>query len=224
MTAATDALRLAVLGDVHGNVAALDVVLAEVRAAGINRGACTGDLVLRGREPEACVSRIALLGWPCVRGNTDTKVASRPPRPRSHPAAARVGSRSWTTHRLSDTSLAYLAGLPLTVRIGLGQFQVLVMHGTPDDPAEVLVDEATAHERLVELATMLEADCVVTGHTHRAFVREVGGCVFVNPGSIGESTDADHRPSWAVLEAGPSGVTATLMRTDARLAVPRSAA
>ena len=224
MTAATDDLRLAVLGDVHGNVAALDIVLAEVRAAGINRGACTGDLVLRGREPEACVSRIALLGWPCVRGNADTKVASRAPRPSSHPAAARVGSRSWTAHRLSDTSLAYLAGLPLTVRIGLGQFEVLVMHGTPDDPTEVLVDEVTAREHLVQLATALEADCVVTGHTHRAFVREVGGCVFVNPGSVGESTDADHRPSWAVLEAGPSGVTATLMRTDARLAVPRPAA
>jgi putative phosphoesterase len=214
-------LRLAVVGDVHGNVAALDMVLADIRAAGIGRGVCTGDLVLRGREPEACVSRIALSGWPCVRGNTDAKVASRAPRARSHPAAARAGSRSWTAHRLSDTSIAYLADLPLTVRVALGRFEVLVMHGTPDDPKEVLVDEATAHERLVELAAALHADCVVTGHTHRALVREVGGCVFVNPGSVGESTDADHRPSWAVLEAGPSGVTATLMRTDARLAVPR---
>lgn len=223
MTHAVDDLRLAVLGDVHGNVAALDVVLAEVRAAGIHRGVCTGDLVLRGREPEACVSRIALLGWPCVRGNTDGKVAARTPRARSHPAAARAGSRSWTAHRLSNTSLAYLADLPLTVRLHLGPFAVFVMHGTPDDPTEVLVDEATPHERLAELATALQADCVVTGHTHRAFVREVGGCVFVNPGSVGESGDADHRPSWAVLDAGPAGVTATLMRTDTRLAVPRPA-
>ena len=94
MTAAADDLRLAVLGDVHGNVAALDVVLAEVRAAGINRGACTGDLVLRGREPEACVSRIALSGWPCVRGNTDTKVASRAPRPRWPPPVCGTRDRS----------------------------------------------------------------------------------------------------------------------------------
>ena len=224
MTGPSDDLRLAVLGDVHGNISALDAVLADVRAAGIDSGVCTGDLVLRGREPEACVSRIALLGWPCVSGNTDAKVASRAPRARAHPASARTGSRSWTAHRLSDTSLTYLAELPLTLRVRLGPFDVLVMHGTPDDPTEVLVDEVTPHERLTELATLLQADCVVTGHTHRPLVREAGGCVFVNPGSVGEAARSDQRPSWAVLEAGPAGISATLMRTDASLAVPRPAA
>ncbi len=224
MSGHADDLRIAVLGDIHGNLTALDAVLADVRAADIRRGVCTGDLVLRGRQPEGCVARIALLEWPCVRGNTDHKVAARPPRPRSHPAAARVGSRSWTAHRLSGASLAYLAELPLTLRVPLGPFHVLVMHGGPTDPADVEVDETTPHERLVELATLLHADCVVTGHTHRPFVRDAGGCVFVNPGSVGESDGSDHRPSWAVLAAGPSGVTATLMRTAAPLAPPRAIA
>lgn len=223
MTVQTDDLRLAALGDVHGNLAALDAVLADVRVAGIHSGVCTGDLVLRGREPEGCVSRMALLEWPCVRGNTDHKVATRPPRSRSHPAAARMGSRSWTVRRLSDASLAYLAGLPLTIRLRLGPFRVLVMHGAPEDPTDVLVDEATPHERLVELASHLDADCVVTGHTHRPFVREAAGCVFVNPGSVGESRDADRHPSWAILHAGPSAVHATLMRTTAPLLVERLA-
>lgn len=222
MSDPADDLRLAVFGDVHGNVAALDAVLDGIRAVGITRGVCTGDLVLRGREPEACVSRIALLGWPCVRGNTDDKVASRAPRPRSHPASARVGSRSWTAHRLSDASLTYLQALPREIRLRVGSYEVLVVHGTPDDPTEVLVGEATPQERLIALATALGADCVVTGHTHRALVREAAGCVFVNPGSAGESVGDDHRPSWAVLEAGPAGVTATLMRADAPSAAPRS--
>jgi putative phosphoesterase len=216
-------LRLAVLGDIHGNVAALDAVLAEIRGLGITRGVCTGDLVLRGREPEACVSRIALLGWPCVAGNTDIKVAARTPRGRSHPAAERVGSRSWTAHRLSDSSLTYLRELPLVERVRLGSFDVLVMHGAPDDPAEVLVDEHTPHQQLIELSSTVHADCVVSGHTHRAFVREANGCAFVNPGSVGESTGDDHRPSWALLQAGAAGVTATLMRTDGPLALPRTA-
>jgi putative phosphoesterase len=214
--------RLAAFGDVHGNVAALDAVLADLRAAGIDRAVCTGDLVLRGLEPEACVSRIALSGWPCVRGNTDAKVASRRPRPRSHPASERPGSRSWTAHRLSDTSLAYLAGLPLTLRVPLGPFEVLVLHGTPDDPTDVLVDEATPHGRLIELAAVLQADCVITGHTHRAFVREASGCLFVNPGSTGESTDHDHRPSWALIEAGPAAVTARIMHVGAPLKSPHT--
>lgn len=213
MSAQTENLRIAVLGDVHGNLAALDAVLADVRAAGIHRGVCTGDLVLRGRQPEGCVARIALLEWPCVRGNTDHKVATRPPRSRSHPAAARIGSRSWTVRRLSDASLAYLAELPLTIRLHLGSFRILVMHGAPDDPTDAVVDETTPHERLVELASRFDADCVVTGHTHRPFVRQAAGCVFVNPGSVGESRDADRHPSWAILQPGPSAIQATLMRT-----------
>ncbi len=217
-------LRIAVLGDVHGNLAALDAVLADVRAAGIDRGVCTGDLVLRGPEPEGCVSRIAFLDWPCVRGNTDHKVATRPPRPSSHPASARAGSRSWTAHRLSGASLAYLAELPLTIRVPVGPYEVLVMHSAPDDCADVLVDTTTPHQRLVELATLFQADCVVTGHTHRPFLRDDGGCVFVNPGSVGESDGVDHRPSWAIIEAGPSGVSATLMRTTAPLALRRAVA
>ena len=215
--------RIAVIGDVHGNVAALDAVLAAIRAAGISRGVCTGDLVLRGAEPEACVSRVALLDWPCVRGNTDTKVALRPPRPRSHPAAARVGSRSWTAHRLSDASLRYLAELPATVRLRVGRFDVLVTHGTPDSPGEVLVDADTGMASLEEIATLLGADCVVTGHTHRPLVRRAGGCLFVNAGSVGEAVGDDHRPSWAWIAPGPSGLEAGLEWVDLPLAEARRA-
>jgi len=216
--------RLAIVGDVHGNVAALDAVLAAVRAAGISRGACTGDLVLRGPEPEACVSRIALLGWPCVQGNTDLKVASRRPRALPHPAAARVGSRSWTAHRLSDASLRFLAELPLTVRVRVGPFEVVVMHGSPHDPSEVLFHADADHGRLAELATVLRADCVVWGHTHRPVARIAGGCLFVNPGSVGEAVGGDLRPSWAWLEAGTSGLVAHLERVDLPVAAPRPAA
>jgi putative phosphoesterase len=215
---------LAVIGDIHGNVAALDAALARIRTVGVARGVCTGDIVLRGLEPDACVSRIALLGWPAVRGNTDAKVALRAPRDRSHPAAARPGSRSWTAHRLSDASLRYLSELPLMLRLALGPYRVLVMHGTPDDPRDVLVDEQTPNARLVELASSLDADCVVTGHTHRPLIRRVGDCLFVNPGSVGEALGDDHRPSWAWLEAGASGVQAHLERVEVPLARPRSAA
>lgn len=221
MTAGPPTGRLALLGDVHGNVAALDATLGAIRAAGISRGACTGDLVLRGPEPEACVSRLALLGWPCVRGNTDAKVATRSPRPRAHPAAERIGSRSWTAHRLSDASLAYLAELPLTVRVHVGRFEVLVVHGTPDSASEVLVDAGTDPQRLAEIAAFLGADCVVTGHTHRPLIRRAGGCVFVNPGSVGEAVGGDRRPSWAWVAPGPAGLEAGLERVDALVAQPR---
>ena len=97
--------RLAVLGDVHANAAALRAVLADVAGAGIERGVLTGDLVMRGEEPEECVAEVRRLGWTCVLGNTDDKVADGRPRDPDHPKAGRPGSRAWTLNRLSDESL-----------------------------------------------------------------------------------------------------------------------
>lgn len=222
MSAHAGPARLAVLGDVHANLTALDAVLDAIRDRAIDDGVCTGDLVLRGTEPDACVSRIALRGWPTVCGNTDVKVATRSPRPRNHPASSRVGSRSWTRHRLSDASVAFLAACPLTLRVPLGPFSILVMHASPEDPTDALVDQTTTDAALRAIARELRADAVVSGHTHRQIARSVDGCLFLNPGSVGESPDRDERPRWAWLEAGPSGPVAHLERVDAPVAGMRA--
>jgi putative phosphoesterase len=213
--------RLALLGDVHANAAALRSVLDAVSQEGFVRGVCTGDLVMRGDEPEACVAEIRRLGWPCVMGNTDRKVAIRPRRPPGHPKARRVGSRAWTSNQLSPESLRYLAALPLVVRVRLRESTVVVMHGSPTDPRSA-VDAATPDRELARLAKELRADCVVSGHTHRPLVREVDGCLFVNPGSIGEALDGDLRPRWAWLEARRSGLRAHLEQVDADVATVRT--
>jgi putative phosphoesterase len=114
--------RLALLGDVHGNLAALDAVLEAARAAGITRGVLTGDLVARGRQPEECVARLSALGWLSVQGNTDG-------------AAARSGP-------LSSAARAYLLGLPEMVVVRVGGVRVLVHHDP--DGAERLAAAARA--------------------------------------------------------------------------------
>ncbi len=215
---------LALLGDVHGNIAALDAVLDAVAGMDLlSAGVCTGDIVLRGGQPEACVNRIAMLGWPVVCGNTDRKVALREPRPHGHPAAERVGSRSWTRHRLSESSVAFLIEAPLTVTIRVGRYRVLVMHGSPDDPTEPLFDRRTPLSDLRDLRTRFpDVDAVVTGHTHHQIARTVDGCLFVNPGSVGEAPTPDAHPCWAWLEAGPSGVVAHLETVPRPLAPQRT--
>jgi predicted phosphodiesterase len=200
--------RLALVGDVHANLRALDAVLERVRAAGITRGAFTGDLVMRGPDPEGAVARARELGWPIVAGNTDVKVAGNTalavepesPRPEEHPASARVGSRSWTVRRLSKADRRFLARLPLVERVAVGDVAVAVVHASPENPSEV-IDPATDPDRLAALAAELEAACVVTGHTHRPHAFESAGVLFVNPGAVGETRGEDRRPRWAWLEA-----------------------
>ena len=122
--------RLALLGDVHANLRALQAVLDAIEQKGIAGGACTGDLVMRGPDAEGCVRRIRATGWPCAMGNTDGKVTKREPDP-DHPKAARVGSRAWTATHVSEATLRFLASLPAVVRLELGGWRVAVVHGDP---------------------------------------------------------------------------------------------
>jgi putative phosphoesterase len=212
--------RLAVLGDIHANHAALVAVLAAVDAAGITRGVCTGDLVMRGIAPAECIDEIRRRGWPCTLGNTDQKVASRPRRAPDDPKAKRKGSRSWTSARLADEDIAYLAGLPMVARLEVGGVRVAVMHGSPTDTRDAVTPESPDSE-LEALAREVDADVIVMGHVHRQMVRRAGGCLFVNPGAVGEAMDGDRHPRWAWLELGPEGIGVHLERVDAPLATIR---
>jgi putative phosphoesterase len=214
--------RLGVFGDVHANGEALRAVLDAMAGAGLTDGVCTGDLVMRGADPDRCVEAVRLLGWPCVMGNTDRKVVTRPRRDPRSPKATRVGSRAWTTNQLTSANLSYLAALPMVVRLTLRDRTVVVMHGSPDDP-RAAIDGETSDRDLRRLVDALDGpDCVVSGHTHAPLVREAGGCLFVNPGSVGEALDGDRRPRWAWLEARRSGLRAHLERVPFDLAQVRA--
>lgn len=211
------AARLALLGDIHGNLPAFSAVLAAVDFSGLDQGVCTGDIVMRGLQPEECVALLRDRGWPSIRGNTDVKVTSEPPRPDEHPASSREGSRSWTIRRLSGSSMAYLRSLPDRLTIEAGGHRVVVVHGDSEE-GKTIIDVDTSDADLVALAQNLEADCLVSGHTHRPFVRSIGDLLVVNPGSAGEGTADDRRPAWAWLESAPSGLSAHLERVEEPLA------
>jgi len=194
---------LALIGDIHARLDALTAVLDAIAAAGIPTGLCTGDVVMRGPEPTACIARVRELGWPTVVGNTDRKVAAGRPRPPSHPASRRVGSRSWTYRELDRTDRAWLRALPELVRLHFGEARVVMVHG---DTLPYPITAATACRDVERQLRKLEADVLVLGHTHVAMVRTVGNGVVINPGAVGESRTADGQPRWAWLEATPDGI------------------
>jgi 3',5'-cyclic AMP phosphodiesterase CpdA len=110
------AFRLAVLGDIHGNVAALDAALKDIRRLRPDRIAITGDLVLNGPRPVEAVDRVRELdaeGALVVQGNTDVAVADfdyaaafpwLEEVPEAHRAAA-----EWAHDQLGDDDLDHLA-------------------------------------------------------------------------------------------------------------------
>lgn len=174
--------RVAVLSDVHGNIPALEAVLAEPDVAGAGLVVLCGDLTW-GPEPQRTYELIAALGERalCVRGNGDryaleiATAVRRPTTPRE----------SWIPARHSPEAVAFLAGVPFSVVVGVDALgPVLFCHGSPRSDHE-LITPGTPAARFAELAAAVDAPTIVSGHTHLQFDRAVAGRRSVGPGSVG---------------------------------------
>jgi putative phosphoesterase len=181
-------MRLAALYDIHGNLPALEAVLAEVRQAGVDAVVVGGDVV-PGPMPRECFDCLAALEMPVhyLRGNGDRVVcADRRGDDVSGevPAAFRDVIR-WSAATLTDDDAARMAAWPATLRLparGLGE--VLFCHATPRSDVEIFT-RLTAEERLFAAFDGVATPIVVCGHTHMPFDRTVRGIRVVNAGSVG---------------------------------------
>ena len=142
-------MRSAVLYDVHGNLAALDAVLADAEAEGFERLALGGDLALFGPEPAACVDRLRGYGEQlvAVRGNTDRYLVDR------------VDDFAWWADRLGDERLRWLDSLAGRQR--LAEDDALLVHATPRSDEELLMPD-TADETVDEIVSTIAADASTT--------------------------------------------------------------
>lgn len=199
------ALRLAVLGDIHGNIAALEAALAEIKRHRPDRLLVTGDLVMMGPRPVEVVERIRALeadGALIVQGNTDIAVADfdfaaafpwMEQVPVGHRAAA-----EWAHEQLSDDQLDWLRRLPAERRLWVDGVLTLACHASPGSQTSGLpvdLDLAVTVERV----TRSDARVICCGHTHKADVRELGRKLIVNPGSCGMAFDGDPAACWALV-------------------------
>lgn len=194
-------VRIALLGDVHGNLPALDAVLEDARAAGAGAVWNAGDAVGYGPFPDETVRRLRDRGIVSVTGNYDMKVLSVPVRgdePRFAKRPLKRFAFRWAYEQLSPESRAWLDALPWTLRLDAAGRPALLVHGSPVSLKEHLGPD-TPRARFEELAPLAAADLVVCGHSHRSFVRDAGGVRFVNVGSVGRPDDGDWRAEYALL-------------------------
>lgn len=192
-------MRVALLADVHGNLHALEAVLADAAAAGCDAVWMAGDWVGYGAFPEECVRRLRAAGAQAVAGDMDREVlrAAEGSLPEDAPAEKRAALRH-AAAALSDESLAFLGSLPERRRLVAASVTALLLHGSPERIDEHLWPD-TADERLAELARRAGTRLVVCGHTHAPMDREAGGSRFLNPGSVGRPGDGDPRAAWGEL-------------------------
>lgn len=197
-------MKVIVLGDIHGNLPALEVALREAQAVGYDMICHTGDLVGFAPFPEETVDLVRALKIPGVRGNVDELIAGEADWPGEEgEESARVFEErafAWTVQRIGRLTRRYLGNLPFERRMEIGGRRATLLHATPID-AYTRLTERTGDETLRDLGDIADADIIIFGHTHRPFHRIVDGRHFINVGSVGYPQDGDPRTGFTMIRA-----------------------
>jgi predicted phosphodiesterase len=184
-------MRIAFLSDVHGNAIALDTCLEHVGTLGVDATYFLGDAV--GYLPAAreVVDRLEVDGLLCQQGNHEQLLLSGGPPPEREGAYRLTEAR----RQLDAERLGRIASWPIRRELDCGR-KLLLVHGSPAAPLDGYVYPDT------DLSTFgeLPYDAVVMGHTHRPFVREHRGKLFVNVGSVGLPRDHGNLAAFALYD------------------------
>ena len=199
-------MRIALFSDVHGNLPALDAVLADIRAQHADAVYCLGDLVGYGASPNECTDRIRALEIPTVMGNYDDGVGFDRDAcgcAYTSPVDQALGDRSllWTRASTTAANKAFLRSLHKEIRFEADRRRVLLVHGSPRKMNEYLFEDRpdSSFERL---AASSRADVIAFGHTHKPYTKHIGDVQFVNVGSVGKPKDLDPRACYAIFQDG----------------------
>ena len=193
-------MRVAALYDVHGNLPALDAVLAEVDADVILVG---GDAVA-GPWPAETLARLRGLEGDVhfIRGNADREIAEQTP------GLAPPHLMEFVRSRLSAEEIDFRGSLPLTESVAVdGLGDVLFCHATPRNDEEIFT-RISPDDRWRAALDGVEADVVVCGHTHIQFDRRIDDIRLINAGSVGMPYEHEPGAYWALL-----GPDVELLRT-----------
>jgi predicted phosphodiesterase len=184
----------ALLYDIHGNLPALEAVLADAQSAGVDEFAFGGDYALSGAFPEECVKRIEGLSGSWIRGNTDRWLEDPSDMPDDELLRRQI---EYCRGELGGHQVELLFELPPSVSLD----GALVCHASPHDDTLTFMTEPTDADH--ELLANTEEAMVFFGHSHIQFQREAEcGRLLVNPGSVGLPFDGDRRAAYALWQGG----------------------
>lgn len=207
-------MRIAAFTDVHGNLAALDAVLADIARRGADLLVNLGDCVSGPLLPAETADRLMALAIPTVAGNHERQLLAPDP-------SVTGASDAFAHARLTPAHRAWIAALPATLRLDV---EVLLCHGSPASDLEYLMETVTpagarpaTREEVAARLGDVDARLVLCGHTHHPrVVRLPDDCLVVNPGSVGLQAFRDELPWPHAIGAGTPHARYAMVERDAR--------
>jgi predicted phosphodiesterase len=221
-------MRIAFVSDIHGNLPALDAVIAQIAAARVDCVVNLGDIVSGPLWPRETAARLMALDWLTMAGNHERQLLTMP---RKRQGA----SDAFAAAALGERERAWLAALPTVLHPA---DDVYCCHGTPASDLEYFLEtvtpdlaqggrglrEASAAEALQRLGAV-DAALVACGHSHLPRLVRVAASLVLNPGSVGLQAYDDLHPHphhvetgnplarWALAERGAAGWSVALLAT-----------
>ncbi|HEV7673476.1 MAG TPA: metallophosphoesterase family protein [Candidatus Angelobacter sp.] len=203
-------MRIAIISDIHGNLTALDAVLADLRPQKPDVVYQGGDVAFGGAQPAEVIDCIIQEGWKGVLGNTDEMLWDTSARPALEAAVPKLKSlfkvffescAPATSAMIGASRLAWLRALPTELRHEC----MALMHASPGNLWRAPMDTADDAE-ILKTYEPLNVSIVVYCHIHRPFIRKVGQMTVCNTGSVGSPYDGDPRASYLLIDEGKPAI------------------
>ena len=202
-------MRVAIFGDIHANLEALQAVLKDAEEHGCEQYVCLGDVVGYNADPSACLDLVREMDCPVVRGNHDEDAGGDHSLEQMNPTAAQA--LEWTRQQLSDDQRSWLRKLRMVRQVD----NFTIVHSTLDQP-QAWGYVSNKFDAMSNFSYQFTQICF-HGHTHvpRVFVRstrveefpaesvaiEEGMKYFINAGSVGQPRDGDWRASYWIYDS-----------------------
>jgi putative phosphoesterase len=194
-------MKIAVLSDLHANLPALRAVIDD--AGPVDALFCLGDLVDYGPQPKEVIREIRARATKTIRGNHDQALGFG-----VECGCAQafldlsVGTRAYHKTLLDQDDIGYLRSLPLSESTEAAGCTFFLCHASPQGDLYRYLRPSTSEDVWQSEVAGINADLILTGHTHLPMIKRVGKITVVNPGSVGQPRDGDPRASYALWVDG----------------------
>ncbi len=209
-------MRIAFLADIHGNLPALEAVVADLAVQSPDAVYLVGDQINRCPWSNEVLDLVGDKGWPAIYGNHELviRMLATPHEPNRFDDRVRFPDLWWTLVRLGPQRLATIQQLPAERQLQFDSApSVHIMHGVPGDPFRGFFLSTEAAEMAAELENIRE-QVIICGHTHQPLHRKVGKKLVLNGGSVGISYTGDPRAHYLLLSQSGANWTPIFRRVE----------
>ena len=196
-----DKIRIAVISDIHSNLAALEACIADSRALGVDKFAVLGDIVSDWHKPNECLELVKSLTELVIAGNREQQMKDAAKMLDYWILYDQFASLLWTYRQLSARNLMYIRKLPDSLSVATDSYTLRLVHGSPFMQNELLY-KSDGLTRVNDWLDAIPEDILLCGHSHEQWKWEHEGKLALNPGSCGSHFNKRKCAEYAVLELG----------------------